>query len=62
MATNDFEKYLLKLMNDAVLGNTVENVRSHVDFELVDNITRLEKCLNNPTLKNRHPIHDNLNW
>ena len=36
------------------------DVRSHQEFELVDNIYRLEKCLNNPTLKNRHIINDSL--
>lgn len=36
----------------------MEHVRTHMDLELVDNIKRLEQCLNSPTMKNRHVIND----
>ena len=46
-ATNDFDKDLLKLMNNAVYGKTMD-VRGHVGFELVDTPQRKEniKCTN----------------
>ena len=59
-ATNDFDKYLFKLMNNAVYGKTMEDVRGHVDFESVDTPERMEKLLDAPTLKHRHLLNDNL--
>ena len=47
-------------MNNAVYGKTMENVREHINFELVDTQERYAKCVNNPTFKHRHIINENL--
>ena len=59
-ATSDFEKDVYKLMNNAVYGKTMENVRNHIDVELVDTPERYQTCVNNPNFKYRHIINENL--
>ena len=59
-ATSDFSKDMYKLMNNAVYGKSMQNVRNQIDFELVDTPERYQKCVNNPNFKYRHIINENL--
>ena len=59
-AKTDFEKDLFKLMNNSVYGKTLENVRNHLDYELVNTPERFLKCVNKPTYRNRHIITEDL--
>ena len=47
-------------MNNAVYAETMEDVRGHVDFELVDTPQRIEEVLNAPALKHRRILNENL--
>ena len=59
-AKNDFEKDLFKLMNNSVYGKTMENVRKHGDYELVNTPERFQKLVNKPLFKHRHIINEDL--
>ena len=47
-AKNDFEKGFFKLMNNAVFGETTENVRKHRDITLVATDKRRNYLVSEP--------------
>ena len=59
-ANNDFEKDFFKLMNNSVFGKTMENLRNHVNVELVTSQERLRKVLAKPSIKSFKIFDENL--
>ena len=59
-ATNDFEKDFFKLMNNAVFGKTMENVRKHRDIKLVKADKKRNKLVSEPNFHTMKLIDNNL--
>ena len=59
-ASNDFEKDFFKLMNNAVFGKTMENVRKHRDIKLVKTDHKRNKLLSEPNYHTVKRISKNL--
>jgi hypothetical protein len=60
LCTNAFEKDFFKLMNNAVYGKTMENVRNRIKLELVTKLCRLRKLIKSPFFKGRIIYGENL--
>ena len=59
-AKNEFEKDFFKLMNNAVFGKTMENIRNRVDIKLVNNKKQAEKLSAKPNFKHCNTFSEDL--
>ena len=59
-AKNDFEKDFFKLMNNAVFGKTMENVRKHRDIKLVTTDKRRNQLASEPNYHTTKYFSENL--
>ena len=59
-AKNDFEKDFFKLMNNAVFGKTMENVRKHRDIKLVTTDKRRNQLVPEPNYHTAKWFSENL--
>ena len=59
-AKNDFEKDFFKLMNNAVLGKTMENVKKHRDIKLVTTDKRRNQLAAEPNYHTTKYFSENL--
>ncbi|GFS78867.1 uncharacterized protein NPIL_325721 [Nephila pilipes] len=59
-AENEFEKNFYKLMNNAIFGETVENIRKRVDIRLCSNKEKAKRLISKPNFKDRIIFWENL--
>ena len=59
-AKNEFEKDFFKLMNNAVFGKTMENVRKHRDIKLVKTDKRRYQLASEPNYHTTKYFSENL--
>ena len=59
-AKNEFEKDFFKLMNNAVFGKTMENVRNHRDIKLVTTEEKRSKLVSEPNYHTTKHFSKNL--
>ena len=60
LAKDDFEKDLFKLMNNAVFGKTMENIRKHRDIKLVTTDIKRNKLVSEPNYHTMNYISEDL--
>ena len=60
LAKDDFEKDLFKLMNNAVFGKTMENIRKHRDIKIVTTDKKRNKLVSEPNYHTMNYISEDL--
>ena len=59
-AKNEFDKDFFKLMNNAVFGKTMENIRNRVNIKLINTEEQLKKLVAKPNYESRKIFNEKL--